>query len=55
MVRAQNMTPDQLAEILKALQGGMFPAPAAVPGVGAVPAATDNTTSESKEEVQNED
>lgn len=55
MVRAQNMTPDQLAEFLKALQGGMFPAPAAVPGVGAVPAATDNTTSESKEEVQNED
>ena len=34
MVRARNMTPDQLAEVLKALQGGMFPSPAAMPGAG---------------------
>lgn len=38
MVRAQNITPDQLAEVLKALQGGMLPSPAAMPGAGA-PAA----------------
>ena len=30
MVRARNMTPDQLAEVLKALQGGLIPFPAAV-------------------------
>ena len=35
MVRAQNLTPDQLAEVLKALQGELFPAPAAMPGAGA--------------------
>ncbi len=48
MVRAQNMTPDQLAEILKALQNGMFPSPAAMPGAGA------STTSENKEDEQDE-
>lgn len=55
MVRAQNMTPDQLAEILKALQGGMFPSPAVTPGVSAVLADSNHTTSESKEEDENED
>ncbi len=48
MVRAQNMTPDQLAEVLKALQNGMFPSPAAMPGAGA------STTSENKEDEQDE-
>ena len=48
MVRAQNITPDQLAEVLKALQNGMFPSPAATPGAGA------STTSENKEDEQDE-
>ena len=53
MVRAQNMTPDQLAEVLKALQTGLFPAPAAMPGAGA---PTDhNNTSEIKEDELDED
>lgn len=48
MVRAQNITPDQLAEVLKALQNGMFLPPAAMPGAGA------STTSENKEDEQDE-
>lgn len=51
MVRAQNITPDQLAEVLKALQNGMFPSPAATPGVGA---SGSYTTSENKEDEQDE-
>lgn len=47
MVRAQNMTPDQLAEVLKALQGGLFPAPG-------MQADRDNNTSEIKEDEQDE-
>lgn len=54
MVRAQNMTPDQLAEILKALQTGLFPAPAATPGAGAA-ADHNNNTSEIKEDEPDED
>lgn len=56
MVRAQNMTPDQLAAVLKALQGGMFPSPAAMPGAGAPDALSgcDNNTSEIKEDEQDE-
>lgn len=56
MVRAQNMTPDQLAAVLKALQGGMFPSPAAMPGAGAPDALSgrDNNTSENKEDEQDE-
>ena len=52
MVRAQNMTPDQLAEVLKALQNGMFPsmgAPAPASPAGGY------TTSEDKEDEQDED
>ena len=56
MVRAQNMTPDQLAEVLKALQGGLFPTPAAMQGAGApgMQAGRDNNTSENKEDEQDE-
>ena len=56
MVRAQNLTPDQLAAVLKALQGGMFPSPVAMPGVGAPDtlAGRDNNTSEIKEDEQDE-
>lgn len=54
LVRAQNMTPDQLAEILKALQGGMFPSPAVTPGAPAVLADSNHTTSEMKEDEQDE-
>ena len=53
MVRAQNMTPDQLAEVLKALQTGLFPAPAATSGTGAT--ADHNNTSEIKEDEPDED
>ena len=53
MVRAQNMTPDQLAEVLKALQTGLFPAPAATLGAGAP--ADHNNTSEIKEDELDED
>ena len=49
MVRAQNMTPDQLAEVLKALQNGMLPSPAMT-----LAGRTINTT-ESKEDKQDED
>ncbi len=57
MVRARNMTPDQLAEVLKALQGGLLPFPAAVPGAGAPDALAgrDNNTSEIKEDKEHED
>ena len=57
MVRARNLTPDQLAEVLKALQGGLFPAPAAMPGAGApgMQAGRDNNTSEIKEDKEHED
>ena len=57
MVRARNLTPDQLAEVLKALQGGLLPFPAAVPGAGAPDALAgrDNNTSEIKEDEQHED
>ena len=51
MVRAQNMTPDQLAEVLKALQNGMFPSPAATLGAGT---SSGYTTSENKEDEQDE-
>lgn len=44
MVRAQNMAPDQLAEVLKALQTGLFPAP-----------ANHTNTSEIKEDELDED
>ena len=56
MVRARNLTPDQLAEVLKALQGGLFPSPAAMPGAGApgMQAGRDNNTSEIKEDKQDE-
>lgn len=54
MVRAQNMTPDQLAEVLKALQTGLFPAPAATPGTGAA-ADHNNNTSKIKEDEPDED
>ena len=56
MVRAQNLTPDQLAAVLKALQGGMFPSPVAMPGGGApgMQAGRDNNTSEIKEDEQDE-
>ena len=52
MVRARNMTPDQLAEVLKALQNGMFPSMGAP--VPASPAGG-YTTSEDKEDEQDED
>ena len=57
MVRARNLTPDQLAEVLKALQSGMFPSPVAMPGVGApgMQAGRDNNTSEIKEDKEHED
>lgn len=57
MVRAQNMTPDQLAEVLKALQNGMLPSPAMTPGAGAPDGLAGRTinTTESKEEEQDED
>lgn len=57
MVRAQNMTPDQLAEVLKALQGGMLPSPAMVPGAGAPDGLAGRTinTAENKEDEQDED
>lgn len=45
LVRAQNLTPDQLAEVLNALQNGMFPFP-----VTPVITDRDDSTSESKEE-----
>ena len=56
MVRARNLTPDQLAAVLKALQGGLFSAPAAMPGAGAPDtlAGRDNNTSENKEDEQDE-
>lgn len=56
MVRAQNLTPDQLAQVLKALQNGTLPFPAIMLGAGAsMPAspAGSHITSENKEE-QNE-
>lgn len=57
MVRTQNMTPDQLAEVLKALQNGMLPSPAMMPGTGAPDTLAGRTinTTESKEEEQDED
>ena len=56
MVRAQNLTPDQLAAVLKALQGGMFPSPAAMPVAGEPDtlAGRDNNTSEIKEDKEHE-
>ena len=56
MVRARNLTPDQLAEVLKALQGGLFPSPAAMLGAGTpgMQAGRDNNTSEIKEDEQDE-
>lgn len=54
LVRAQNMTPDQLAEVLKALQTGLFPAPAATPGAGAA-ADHNNNISKIKEDEPDED
>ena len=50
LVRAQNMTPDQLAEVLKALQTGLFTAPAS-----GVPADHNNNTSKIKEDEPDED
>lgn len=54
LVRAQNMTPDQLAEVLKALQGGLFPSPAVMSGAGApavtAPAERGSNTFEDKKE-----
>lgn len=55
MVRAQNITPDQLAEVLKALQSGMFPSPAAMPGAPDTLSGRDNNISEIKEDEQHED
>ena len=57
MVRAQNMTPDQLAAVLKALQNGLLPSPAAMPGAGAPDTLSgrDNNISEIKEDEQHED
>lgn len=51
------ITPDQLAEVLKALQGGLFSAPAAMPGASApgIQAGRENNTSEMKEDTQHEE
>ena len=56
MVRAQNMTPDQLAAVLKALQNGLLPSPVAMPGAGAPDTLSgrDNNISEIKEDEQHE-
>ncbi len=58
MVRARNMTPDQLADILKALQGGMLPSPAVMPGVGAsavLAGRNNDITNKIEEDEQDED
>jgi len=52
LVRAQNMTPDQLAEILRALQSGLLPSPAVMPGAPVIPA--DYNISEIEEDEQDE-
>ncbi len=58
MVRARNMTPDQLAEVLKALQGGMLPSPAVTPGAGAsavLAGRNNDITNKIEEDEQDED
>ena len=55
MVRAQNMTPDQLAEVLKALQSGLFSSPAVVPGTPDTLAGHNHNTSDIKEDELDED
>ncbi len=58
MVRARNMTPDQLAEVLKALQGGMLPSPAVMPGAGAsavLAGRNNDITNKIEEDEQDED
>ena len=57
LVRNVGLTPDQLAAVLKALQGGLFPSLAAMPGAGApgMQAGRDNNTSEIKEDKEHED
>ena len=51
MVRAQNMTPDQLAEVLKALQSGLFSSPAVVPGTPDTLAGHNHNTSDEEDEL----
>lgn len=51
IVRAVNMTPDQLAEILAAMKNKTFTQGAAT---GAAPAVSDSTTSENEEDAKNE-
>ena len=55
MVRAQNMTPDQPAEVLKALQSGLFSSPAVVPGTPDTLAGHNHNTSDIKEDELDED
>ncbi len=52
LVRAQNMTPDQLGEILRALQSGLLPSPAVMPGAPVIPG--DDNISEIEEDEQDE-
>lgn len=57
LVRAQNMTPDQLAEVLKALQNKTIHSPAMVSGQGApdTPVSRTINNTDRKEEKQDED
>ena len=55
MVRAQNMTPDQLAEVLKALQSGLFSSPAVMPGTPDTLAGHNHNISDIKEDKLDED
>ena len=55
MVRAQNMTPDQLAEVLKALQSGLFSSPAVTTGTPDTLAGHNHNTSDIKEDELDED
>ncbi len=50
MVRAQNMTPDQLAEVLKALQNRLFSSPAVTPGTPDALTGHNHNTSDIKED-----
>lgn len=44
LVHAANLTPDQLAEVLKALKSGVFPSPAVLPVDAVATNATENDT-----------
>lgn len=56
LVHDAQLTPDQLAEVLKALKSGMLPSPAVLPD-GAVPADTGTVDNDitMKEETEDED